>query len=355
MRDQPCTNGEAIMPDWKRASALLLTIVVMPFLLVSMPHADEAHTLSYRLSWVPTGSDSPVYLAAEKGWFKRAGLDVTIVPGNGSVTTVQLVNAGQHDVGYASLAMMAVGRSSGMSSVTSIAGVFRKLDLGLLVPEESTIKGPADVRGKNLIFTAGSFEGPFIDPFLAKGGLTRADVNLMNLAYAARFSTYINGGADGLFGAGTGDYAQVSAKRPTRRILFADVGLNVPSFGFVTTQNALEKKGDALRKFVSIAMGTWMYILAGHEKEAAEAVVQANPQGRLDPEQILAQIKLCPPFFTTPATANLPLGVQSAEDWAAGIEVMEKANMIKPGSKPSDYFTNDYLDVSLIKSIASEK
>ena len=29
--------------------------------------------------------------------------------------------------------------------------------------------------------------------------------------------------------------------------------------------------------------------------------------------------------------------------------------MIKPGSKPSDYFTNDYLDTNLSKSIASEK
>jgi NitT/TauT family transport system substrate-binding protein len=344
-----------MMFHWKRASGLLLSIALTPILFVSLSLADEAHTLSYRLSWVPTGSDAPIYLAAEKGWFKRAGLDVTIAPGTGSVTTVQLVNSGQHDIGYASLAMMAVGRSSGMTSVTSIAGVFRKLDLGLLVPEESAIKGPADVKGKNLIFTAGSFEGPFIDPFLAKGGLTRADINLMNLTYAARLSTYISGGADGLFGAGTGDYAQVSAKRPTRRILFADFGLNVPSFGFVTTENALKKKGEALRKFVSIAMGAWMYILAGHEKEAAEAVVRANPQARLDPEQILTQIKLCPPFFTTPTTANLPLGVQSAEDWAAAIEVMEKANMIKPGSKPSDYFTNDYLDVSLINSIATEK
>jgi hypothetical protein len=30
---------------------------------------------------------------------------------------------------------------------------------------------------------------------------------------------------------------------------------------------------------------------------------------------------------------------------------MEKAKVIDPGTKPTDYFTNDYLDVDLIRKI----
>ena len=56
--------------------------------------ADEAHTLSVRLDWLTTGYQAPFFLAAEKGWFKKAGLDVTIQQGTGSVTTVQLVGGG---------------------------------------------------------------------------------------------------------------------------------------------------------------------------------------------------------------------------------------------------------------------
>src|SRR6266571_1979276 len=76
--------------------------------------ADEAHTLSVRLDWLATGYQAPFFLAAEKGWFKKAGLDVTIQQGNGSATTVQLVGTGQFDVGHAALSNMAFGRSKGM-------------------------------------------------------------------------------------------------------------------------------------------------------------------------------------------------------------------------------------------------
>jgi NitT/TauT family transport system substrate-binding protein len=238
-------------------------------------------------------------------------------------------------------------------SVKAISNLFRKLDLALIVPKDSPIKDPSDVKGKRLIFTAGGFEGPFIEPFLEKVGLNASQVKLMNVTVSARNSTYVNGGADGLFGGAIGDYSAVNSKLASNRILFPDVGINVPSFGYVVTPTILLAKGDALRKFVSIAAGAWGYTLAGHEQEAAEAVARANPQSRLDPVVTLEQVKLSLPFLYTPNTKDLPLGVQSEADWLAGIEVLEKTKMIKPGSKPSDYYTNDYIDVALVKKIES--
>ena len=44
--------------------------------------ADQAHTLSVRLDWLPSGYHAPFWLAVDKGWFKDAGLDVTIADGN---------------------------------------------------------------------------------------------------------------------------------------------------------------------------------------------------------------------------------------------------------------------------------
>jgi NitT/TauT family transport system substrate-binding protein len=338
----------------RKLFALLVGLSLLTLLSIGSPACaeDDAHTVSLKLDWLPVGQHGPIYLAAEKGWFKKAGLDVTIVPGNGSVTTVQLVNAGKFDLGWASLASMAAGHSQGMSLV-AVACIFRKLDLALLVPEDSSVKKPADVKGMKLIFTGGSFEGPYIDTFLEKGGLTRDQVTLLNLSFAARVSTYVSGGADGLFGGAIGDFVSVSPKRPSRRILFADNGINVPSFGFFATPEMLKKKGDAIRRVVSIVAGSWTYTLDGHEDEAVQAEIHANPQARLDPAILLKQIQLSKPFMFTPATANLPIGVQSAEDWETGMVTLEKAKIVAPGAKASDYFTNDYIDVNLIKKIAA--
>jgi NitT/TauT family transport system substrate-binding protein len=314
--------------------------------------ADDAHTLSLRLDWLPLGSHTPFYLAVEKGWYRKAGLDVSITQGTGSATTVQLVGTGQFDVGYAALSNMAFARSKGMP-VISIAGFFRKGDIALLVPVDSPIKAPSDLKGKRIITSAGSMEVPFIDSFLAKGGLTREQVELLSIDPASKMSMYASGGADGVFGTPIALLAEVERRRPTRPLLLAEFGLNIPSFGLFTNQQTLKKKGEALRAFASISAGSWAYVASKHEDEAVQALLKARLQDRIDPNQIQNQLKNSILFLYSPATANLPIGVQSAEDWAHAIDLMEKVKVIAPGSEPTDYFTNGYLDLNLMKLIAA--
>ncbi len=311
--------------------------------------ADEAHTLSVRLEWLPTGYHAPFWLAMEKGWFKKAGLDVAISDGTGSITTVQLVGSGQYDIGHAALAVMAIARSKGMK-LRSVADFFRTGDTGLMVPKDSPIAGPKDLKGKTVIYTAGSLEAPFIPAFLAAGGLTENDLHLLNVDANAKVGQYLAGNADGLISAGP-TVALLEKKRPSKLILFADFGLNLPSMGLVASEEALAKKGPAIREFASIVSGAWTYILKGHEDEGIAAVLQSHAAARLDPEIMRANLDVALRFLYTPATKNDPIGVQAASDWAEAIAVMEKAKVIGPGTKPADYFTNDYLDPKIIASI----
>jgi NitT/TauT family transport system substrate-binding protein len=314
--------------------------------------ADEAHTLSVRLDWLPSGYQAPVFLAQDKGWYKKAGLDVTIVQGNGSATTVQLVATGQFDVGIAALSNMAFARSKGMP-VTSLAGFFRKGDVALIVPVDSPIKSPSDFKGKRLVYTPGSFEAPFLDSLFAKGGLTRSQVDLLGVDASAKTPTYLTGTVDGVFSSTAYTLALVAAKRPGRAVLFADSGLNLPGIGIIVTEAALKKKADALRSFSSISAGAWAYVLSGHEEEAVQAMLKTHEQDRLDPFVVRTQLKDSLPFLTTPATAAQPMGVQAESDWADAIGTMEKAKAIEAGSKAKDYFTNDYLDPAVIKSFGA--
>src|SRR3954462_12183726 len=142
--------------------------------------AQNPEKLTVRLDFVPWGAHAPFHLAMQKGWFKEAGLDVDMQDGSGSVTTIQLIGANNFDVGHASLAPMIIARSKGLS-IRAIANFVRKNDIGVMVSRDSGIKGPKDLVGKQLIFTAGSFESPFIDSFLAAGGVNRSQLELLNV------------------------------------------------------------------------------------------------------------------------------------------------------------------------------
>lgn len=339
------------MTVMNRLTALLSGVLFVAAFAVAPPAraADEAHTISVRLDWLPTGYHAPFWLALEKGWFKNAGLDVTLNDGTGSVTTVQLVGSGQYDVGHAALAVMAIARSKGMKLI-SIAGFFRTGDTGLMVPKDSAITGPKDLRGKKIIYTAGSLEAPFVPAFLAAGGLTEKDLDLLNVDANAKVGQYLAGAADGIISAGP-TVALLEKKRPSKLILFADSGLNLPSLGLVASEQALASKGPAIREFASIVSGAWAYILNGHEDEGLAAVLKSHEAARLDPELMKANLDVSLRFLYTPATKNESVGIQAASDWSNAIAVMEKAKVIEPGTKPADYFTNDYLDPKIISSI----
>lgn len=315
--------------------------------------ADDAHTLSVRLDWVTSGYHVPFYLALAKGWYQKAGLDVSVEPGNGSNTTIQLVNAGKYDLGEATLSNVAIARSKGMP-LKSIAGFFRKGDLALMVSDASGVKGPADLKGKKIIYSAASSEGPFLDPFLAKGGLTRADVQLLNVDPSARVSTYTNGQADGIFGSPVGTGVIIRDVRPTHNILFADIGINLPDFGLFTTEDMLKKKADALRKFASVTSGAWTYAVA-HQDEAVAALIKARPDDRVTAELMKKQLVEAIKFLYSPATAGMPIGVQSAKDWAdtLGTLTAVKAIDARAAGTPTDYFTNDCLDPKTIAAIGA--
>ena len=69
-------------------------------------------------------------------------------------------------------------------------------------------------------------------------------------------------------------------------------------------------------------------------------IPKARPNAKLNPDVLKGQIRQYRPYFETANTKGKPIGWQSEDDWRETIASMEEAGLLKPGSKPSDYFTN---------------
>jgi NitT/TauT family transport system substrate-binding protein len=318
-----------------RASAGLLALG-RPALAQPLPK------VTVRTDFLPWGMHAGLHLGVEKGWFKDAGLDVDVSDGKGSGITLQQVATGDVDVGWVQLGVMAVARGRGMP-VSSIAGLVRRSDLGALVPKDGGLTKVTDLAGKKVAYTAGSSWGTLVDPFLAAGGLTRDQINLVNVDQSALLSIYTSGGVDATLT--TFPFAKPTAdrQRPSNGILLADVGLNIPSYGLVVAQRSLPAKEDALRRFAPVVVKAWEYIYPDRIDEAVEAIVKQRPNDKLDTDILRNQIVEYQKFFVTEATKGKRFGWQSEEDWKGTIAVLEKTKSIPPGSKPADYYTNQFV------------
>src|SRR5262245_64684364 len=100
-------SGAGLMDADKRGkggsvpTALASLMLALSLLLAwpSVPAAGEHVT--FRMNWYWRGIQAPFALALERRYFEQAGLDVEILEGKGSATTVQLVGTKADTFGFA--------------------------------------------------------------------------------------------------------------------------------------------------------------------------------------------------------------------------------------------------------------
>jgi len=298
--------------------------------------------LTVRLDWTPWGVHGAFHLAQQKGWYRQAGLDVVMEDGNGSVTTVQIVgSSNRFDVGHAALSSMMIARDKGLP-VKAVAPFARRSDIGMLAPLDSGIQGPGDLRGKKLVYTAGSLEAPFIDAFLGAGGLTRDNIELLNVDAAGKMTTYVMNRADAVVSTIPFVWPFAMQRRPSRAVPFADFDLNMPSFGIFASEEKLAKRGAAISTFASVTARAWQYIYAGNQDEAVQAIITQRPQARLDPQVLRGQIDVLFEYFGKPA-AGQRIGIPQPADWIQAVRTLTSVNLIGERSQPADFYVTDFV------------
>jgi NitT/TauT family transport system substrate-binding protein len=330
----------------RAASQAIIALPLMAGALLAP--AQAADKLTMRLEWTAWVMHLPIHLAMEKGWFKAADLDVYLEDGNGSITMVQLVGTGKFDLGHGALAAMAVGTSKGLSAI-AVSEYLKKSPLGVIYSKDLGIKTIGDLAGKKIIYTPASFESPFLEPFLAQNGIDKGKINLIGVEASAKISSYVTGTGDAFVTTVPGDLPHVEDKRGSEAFLFADYGMNLPTFGIIANTDSLKTKGDAIKRFTSVVSAAWAYILDGNVQEAAEATMKQRPNAPTSVARLVSEFKRHEAYFGKP---TFP-GLQDPGEWAKAVKEMEEAKVISAGSKPERYFTNNYIDAEYGRKIVS--
>src|ERR1700733_12645904 len=294
--------------------------------------------LSVRLDFSPWGVQAAMHLAQNQGWFKQANLDVDIQDGRGSGNTIQLVNAGQADVGQVQVGLVGSARAKG-ATIRWIATFQHRTDLYILVDKDSPMKSAADLRGKTVVVFAASPWAPFIDVYLKSGGLTRDDLKVDVVDPAALWGTYIAKRADGLMSTTGSALPIADSSRPSKCLLASDAGITFPSYGLVAREDTIASKGPALHRLIEVEQRAWQQLRKNPE-DGVKAMLAERPDARLDPVILLNQIKLTLDYFDTPATQGKPIGWQAKEDWEAALKSMQDAGVVNAGWNVADYYTN---------------
>ena len=109
--------------------------------------------IKFQLDWRFEGPSALFLASTAKGYYKAAGLDVTIDAGNGSGGTVTRVASGTYDMGFADLAALMefhANNPDAPNKPVAVMMVYNNTPAAVLALKKSGITKPADLNGKKL-------------------------------------------------------------------------------------------------------------------------------------------------------------------------------------------------------------
>jgi NitT/TauT family transport system substrate-binding protein len=132
---------------------LLLRAAALAFGAALLPAAMAQTPIKFQLDWRFEGPAALFLQPAAKGYFKAAGLDVTIDAGNGSGATVTRVASGAYDMGFADLAALMefhANNPDAPNKPVAVMMVYNNTPAAVLALKKSGITKAADLNGKKL-------------------------------------------------------------------------------------------------------------------------------------------------------------------------------------------------------------
>src|SRR5258708_34371661 len=109
--------GSVSMSALIRAAAIaLLTVAAGP--------AAQDESVTFITDFGFNGRHAYYYVALDRGYYKEAGLDVTIVRGSGSADAIRKVGAGAAQIGFADAGSLVLARANDGLPVRMIAVIY---------------------------------------------------------------------------------------------------------------------------------------------------------------------------------------------------------------------------------------
>src|SRR5882757_10382769 len=169
--------------------------------LAPAPPADAQTKLKMVLNWKYQGPQGWFFLADDRGYFKQAGLEVTLDQGNGSGAPIPLVASGTYDVGFGDInALIQFAAAKPEEAPLAVYVMYNRPPFTIAVRADSPIKSPKDFEGKTLGGAANDGALKLFPAFCKITKIDCAKVNITNMQPNLREQMLMQGQVDGVFG-----------------------------------------------------------------------------------------------------------------------------------------------------------
>jgi ABC-type nitrate/sulfonate/bicarbonate transport system substrate-binding protein len=262
------------------------------------------------LNWTPNGFHAPLFLAAERGLYEEAGVDVTLHGARGSGEALDRVASGRADAGIVGSAVLCGALDDG-GPVVPVALVYQRA-MTVLYTVRSAFGTKLDsveqLRGRTVAMPAGSETELLARLFLSQAGVL-GDVELVDTSGEERVAL-LEGRADVVTGMAA-DPPELEADGYTVDSILVSEQFPVPGPALVIHADAL----TGPPALAGLLAGTMAGVVAARrDRDGAARAVATRSEDAVGAERRRLDVAL-DRFADSDAVRKHGWGWQSADDW----------------------------------------
>lgn len=299
------------------------------------------------LNWKYQGPQALFFLAEDKGYFRDAGLDVTIDQGEGSAAAITKVASGAYDVGFGDInALIALAASQPDEAPIGVYQMFNTPPFAIAVKADSPVRTPGDLAGKTLGGPASDGALRLFPAFADAAGIDAKSVTITNMQPNLREQMLMSGQVDGVFGyintiAFSAKTANIDPEKDLRFIAFGDYGLDLYSNAIVASKRFAKDHPEALKGLL-VALNRATKDMIADPAASVAAVMEREPLLNEAVEVERTQATLAAEM-NHPEIAKIGLGAIDRERMARAIDIVVKSNALSRTPAVHEVFTDAFL------------
>jgi NitT/TauT family transport system substrate-binding protein len=300
--------------------------------------ASAQTPVTFQLNWMAGGANAGFAAAVAEGYYKEVGLDVTLVQGNGSGNTAQLVANGRAGLAYADAVAVSQLIAKG-APMKVISTVYQSNPNAVMSLKKANIKSVGDLKGKKVGVPSGSSQTTMLPLLLKSNNLKEADINMIDMPVASMVPALLQGQVDAVLGSIDAYQIQAEAQGAQLDVYrFADYGVPTVSTSMFASNDFLKANPDLVKKFIAASLKGWSFALDNPAKTIKD-LKQVFPE--VNEKLAAAELAAITPLFCSGGAKY----IGKAEDalWTKSQDLLAEVKLLPAGQDPKSYYTNDYL------------
>ncbi|MEV6691635.1 ABC transporter substrate-binding protein [Micromonospora sp. NPDC051196] len=288
--------------------------------------------VTYLTSFGNFGRDSYAWVAKEKGYFKEAGFEVDIKPGQGTNAVIQTIVGGQAQFGPIDLTggLLQLGNGDAKDFV-AVAAIQQRTMAAIATVEGTGINTPKDLEGKKLADTPGSVVRNLFPTYARMAGVDYEKVTWVNGEAQTLMATLGSGAVDGIgqFVVGQPTIEAVTKKKAVL-LPYSNVMQDLYGNVLITSKQYASEKPESVKRFSAALLKGLEHALA-NPQEAAD--ILAKNAEAVNPVAAAAELQLMAGYVRS-SNSGTALGTLDSGRVAKSIAILRGAGALKSDLTP---------------------